>query len=117
MNIVISSIMVDDQEKALQFYTQKLGFVVKDDIPMGEHRWITLVSPGAPQGTELGLEPDSHPAAKPFKQALVEDGIPYTSFGVDSVEAEHARLAALGVVFVQPPVNLGPVSVAVFDDT
>jgi catechol 2,3-dioxygenase-like lactoylglutathione lyase family enzyme len=111
------SIMVDDQAKALRFYTEVLGFVKKREIPFGEHAWLTVVSPEAPEGTELSLEPDEHPAAKPFKQALVEDGIPYTSFAVDDVAAEHERLVGLGVRFTQPPIDMGAVTTAVFDDT
>ena len=96
MRIVVTSVLVDDQEKALQFYTDVLGFVKKNDIPMGEARWLTVVSPQDPDGTELLLEPDGHPAAGPFKEALVADGIPYTSFGVDDVKAEFNRLKGLG---------------------
>lgn len=117
MKIVVTSVLVDDQAKALAFYRDVLGFAPKHDIPMGEHRWLTLTSPGDTDGVELLLEPDGHPAAKPFKAALVADGIPYTSFAVDDVHAEHARLAAAGVRFTQPPVAMGPVSTAVFDDT
>jgi catechol 2,3-dioxygenase-like lactoylglutathione lyase family enzyme len=94
--ITVTSVLVDDQDKALRFYTDVLGFVTKNDIPMGEARWLTVVSPDDPDGTELLLEPDGHPAAKPFKQALVEDGIPFTSFGVDDVHKEYERLRALG---------------------
>jgi catechol 2,3-dioxygenase-like lactoylglutathione lyase family enzyme len=117
MRIVVTSVLVDDQEKALRFYTDVLGFVKKTDIPMGEARWLTVVSPQDPAGTELLLEPDGHPAAAPFKEALVADGIPYTSFGVDDVGAEFARLRGLGVVFTQEPLAMGPVTTAVFDDT
>ena len=117
MKINVMSIMVDDQAKALRFYTEVLGFVKKREIPFGEHAWLTVVSPEAPEGTELSLEPDEHPAAKPFKQALVEDGIPYTSFAVDDVAAEHERLVGLGVRFTQPPIDMGAVTTAVFDDT
>ncbi len=117
MKIVVTSVLVDDQEKALQFYTQVLGFIKKEDIPMGPFRWLTVVSPDDASGVELVLEPDQHPAAGPFKRALVEDGIPFTSFGVDDVQAEYERLIALGVRFTQPPTALGPVTVAVFDDT
>ncbi len=117
MRIVLTSILVDDQQKALDFYTTKLGFVKKNDIPLGEHRWLTVVAPSDPDGTELVLEPDSHPAAGPFKAALVHDGIPFTSFGVDDVRAEYERLRAAGVVFTQPPVDMGPVTTAVLDDT
>lgn len=113
----VMSVMVDDQRKALAFYTDVLGFVKKTEIPMGEVSWLTVVSPDAPNGMELSLEPDSHPAARPFKQALVEDGIPCTSFGVDDVQAEYERLSAKGVRFTQPPTNLGPVIVATLDDT
>jgi catechol 2,3-dioxygenase-like lactoylglutathione lyase family enzyme len=119
MRINLSSVLVDDQDKALRFYTQTLGFRKKHDIPVGggEYRWLTVVSPEDPDGTELVLEPDEHPAAKPFKSALVEDGIPFTSFEVRDVAAEHKRLVALGVRFTQPPTDLGAVITAVFDDT
>jgi catechol 2,3-dioxygenase-like lactoylglutathione lyase family enzyme len=117
MRIVVTSVLVDDQEKALRFYTDVLGFVKKADIPTGDARWLTVVSPEDPDGTELLLEPDGHPAAGPFKAALVEDGIPATSFGVDDVRAEFKRLEGLGVQFTQPPTEMGPVTTAVFDDT
>jgi catechol 2,3-dioxygenase-like lactoylglutathione lyase family enzyme len=117
MRINLASVLVDDQEKALRFYTDVLGFVKKHDIPMGEDRWLTVVSPQDPDGTELVLEPSSHPAVKPFKEALVADGIPYTSFAVDDVKAEYERLRGLGVRFTQEPVDMGPVTTAVFDDT
>jgi catechol 2,3-dioxygenase-like lactoylglutathione lyase family enzyme len=94
-----------------------LGFEKKTDIPLGEHRWLNVVSPEDPNGTELMLEPDTHPAAKPFKEALVTDGIPFTSFAVDDIAAEFQRLQALGVTFTQEPVAMGPVTTAVFDDT
>jgi catechol 2,3-dioxygenase-like lactoylglutathione lyase family enzyme len=117
MKIVMTSILVDDQDKALLFYRDVLGFKVKHDIPMGSHRWLTLVSAEQADGVELVLEPDQHPAAKPFKSALVADGIPFTSFGVDDVRREHDRLNKLGVRFTQPPVVMGPVTTAVFSDT
>ncbi|MXZ72195.1 MAG: VOC family protein [Acidobacteria bacterium] len=117
MRIHLASVPVDDQQKALRFYTETLGFQLKHNIPLGEHAWITVVSEEAPEGTELVLEPDEHPAVRPFKKALVEDGIPWTSFAVDDVEAEHERLLARGVRFVQPPTDLGTVIVAVFDDS
>jgi catechol 2,3-dioxygenase-like lactoylglutathione lyase family enzyme len=117
MKIVFASLLVDDQEKALCFYRDMLGFRPKMDVPLGEHRWLTLVSPGDPEGVQLVLEPDAHPAARPFKEALVADGIPFTSFAVEDIRAEHARLTGLGVVFTQPPVDMGPVTTAVFDDT
>jgi catechol 2,3-dioxygenase-like lactoylglutathione lyase family enzyme len=117
MKIVVTSVLVDDQAKALAFYTDVLGFVKKTDIPAGGARWLTVVSPDAPDGVELLLEPDAHPAAKPFKEALVADGMPYTSFAVDDVQAEFDRLSALGVTFTQRPTEMGPVTTAVFDDT
>lgn len=117
VRINLTSVLVDDQDKALRFYTEILGFTAKHDIPMGEHRWITVVSPDDPDGTELVLEPDGHPAVKPFKEALAADGIPFTSFAVDDVHAEFARLDALGVRFTQEPVDMGPVTTAVLDDT
>jgi catechol 2,3-dioxygenase-like lactoylglutathione lyase family enzyme len=117
MKIVVTSVLVDDLDKALRFYTDVLGFEKKQDISMGEFRWLTVVSPQDPNGTELLLEPDAHPAAKPFKEALVEDGIPYTSFGVDDVKADFERLSGRGVRFTQPPTDMGAVTTAVFDDT
>jgi catechol 2,3-dioxygenase-like lactoylglutathione lyase family enzyme len=117
MRITLTSVLVDDQAKALTFYTDVLGFEPKTDIPLGEHRWLTVVSAEAPDGVELVLEPDEHPAAKPFKAALVEDGIPFTSFAVDDVQGEYERLRGLGVRFTQEPTAMGPVTTAVFDDT
>ena len=117
MRINLTSIHVDDQERALRFYTRVLGFVTKNDVPMGEHRWLTVVSPEDPDGPELSLEPDEHPAVRPFKEALVEDGIPFTSFAVEDVPAEFDRLKGLGVSFTQEPAAMGPVTTAVLDDT
>jgi catechol 2,3-dioxygenase-like lactoylglutathione lyase family enzyme len=118
MRIYVTSVLVDDQEKALRFYTDALGFQKKTDIPVGGGaRWLTVVAPDAPDGTELLLEPDGHPAAKPFKAALVADGIPVTSFAVDDVQAEFKRLSGLGVRFTQEPLEMGGVTTAVFDDT
>ncbi|TRW45605.1 VOC family protein [Georgenia yuyongxinii] len=117
MKITHMSLFVDDQEKALAFYTDVLGFVKKTEIPMGDVKWLTVVSPEAPDGTELVLEPSNHPAVAPFREALIEDGIPFTSFAVEDVTAEHARLTALGVHFTQPPTEMGPVTTAVLDDT
>jgi catechol 2,3-dioxygenase-like lactoylglutathione lyase family enzyme len=117
MKIIVTSVLVDDQQKALRFYTQVLGFTPKEDVPMGQFRWLTVVSPGDLKGVELLLEPEQHPAAGPFKRALVEDGIPYTMFGVDDVQAEFNRLTSLGVRFTQPPTRMGPVTTAVLDDT
>jgi catechol 2,3-dioxygenase-like lactoylglutathione lyase family enzyme len=117
MRINVCSVLVDDQAKALAFYTNVLGFVKKTEVPVGEFSWLTVVSPEAGDGVELSLEPDQHPAAKPFKEALVADGIPWTSFAVDDVRAEFQRLEKLGVKFTQPPAEMGPVTTAVFDDT
>jgi catechol 2,3-dioxygenase-like lactoylglutathione lyase family enzyme len=117
MKIRLTSVLVDDQAKALEFYTDVLGFVKKSDVPLGEHRWLTVVSAEDPDGPELLLEPDGHPAAPPFKQALVTDGIPFTSFAVDDVQREFERLTGLGVRFTQQPTQMGPVMTAVLDDT
>ena len=117
MKITLTSVLVDDQAKAETFYTDVLGFVKKTEVPLGGHSWLTGVSPDEPDGVELVLEPDEHPAAKPFKQALVEDGIPFTSFAVDDVQKEYERLVGLGVRFTQQPTQMGPVTTAVLDDT
>ena len=117
MRINMCGVMVDDQARAHEFYTETLGFRVKHDIPVGKHRWLTVVSPAEPGGAELVLEPDEHPAAKVFKAAMVADGIPLASFGVEDIEAEHKRLEAAGVRFTQPPVDYGTAITAVFDDT
>ncbi|RSM71074.1 bleomycin resistance protein [Amycolatopsis sp. WAC 01375] len=117
IRINITSVFVDDQAKALDFYTEKLGFTKKHDVPTGDARWLTVVSPADPDGVELLLEPDGHPAAKPFKKALASDGIPFTQFAVDDVYAEVERLKGLGVEFTQDAVDMGPVVTAVFDDT
>ena len=117
MKIVVTSVFVEDQQQALEFYTGVLGFEMKHDIPLGEARWLTVVSPGDSNGVELLLEPSSHPAVGPFKRALVEDGIPFTSFGVANIQAEYERLCQAGVHFTQPPVLMGPVTTAVLDDT
>lgn len=117
MRINLTSVLVDDQAKALDFYTGVLGFTKAADVPMGPHRWLTVVSPEDPEGPQLLLEPDEHPAAKPFKNALLDDGIPFTSFAVTDVQAEYERLVGLGVQFTQPPTTMGPVTTAVLDDT
>jgi catechol 2,3-dioxygenase-like lactoylglutathione lyase family enzyme len=117
MKIHITSVFVDDQDKALKFYTEVLGFVKKTEIPLGDDRWLTVVSPDDPGSTELLLEPDRHPAVGPFKQALVTDGIPFASFAVDDVEVEYQRLRAMNVRFTQAPLSMGPVTTAVFDDS
>jgi catechol 2,3-dioxygenase-like lactoylglutathione lyase family enzyme len=117
VRITVTSVLVDDQEKALRFYTDVLGFVKKTEIPLGEHRWLTVVSPESPDGVELALEPDEHHGARAFKDTLVADGIPYTSFTVDDVHKEHERLTALGVRFTQEPTLMGQMTTAVLDDT
>ena len=117
MNITITSIFVDDQESALAFYTDVLGFEVRHNVPMGEHAWITVVSPSFPDGPELLLEPSSHPAVAPYRNALKQDGIPLAQFGVDDVKGEYERLTAKGVTFTQPPTDLGEYAIAIFDDT
>jgi len=112
----LTSVFVDDQDQALRFYTDVLGFEVRTDQPMGgEHRWITVGAPG--QDVELLLEPSGHPAVGPYRDALAADGIPLASFAVDDVQAEHDRLVAAGVRFLQPPTAVGPVTTAVLDDT
>jgi catechol 2,3-dioxygenase-like lactoylglutathione lyase family enzyme len=117
VRITLTSVLVDDQDKALTFYTEVLGFAPKHDVPMGKHRWITVVSPENPDGAELVLEPGDHPAVKPFQDALVADGIPFTAFAVDDVRAEFERMRGLGVRFTQEPTEMGPVTIAVLDDT
>ena len=118
MKIYVTSVSVDNQAQAHDFYTDKLGFVVvKNDIPMGEHRWLTVVSSEQPDGTELLLEPSEHPAVPPYKSALVADGIPVPSFQVDNLDAEHERLSRLGVALAQRPTDAGPARLAVLDDT
>ena len=117
MKIYITHVFVDDQEKAHRFYTDVLGFETKHDVPVGDDRWLTVVSPDNPAGPELLLEPDTHPAVPPFKDALVADGIPAASFEVADVAAETERLQERGVRFTQEPLQMGPVMTAVFDDT
>ena len=117
MKIHLSSVFVDDQDKALRFYTDVLGFAKKTEVPVGEDRWLTVVSPEDPDGTELLLEPAGHPAVKPYREALVKDGIPVTAFAVDDVHAEFNRLHGLGVRFTQEPLEMGQVTTAVLDDT
>jgi catechol 2,3-dioxygenase-like lactoylglutathione lyase family enzyme len=117
MRIHITSVFVDDQQKALEFYTGKLGFVVKNDVPLGQDRWLTVTAADDADGVELLLEPSRHPAAPPFQQALAADGIPFTSFAVDDCRAEYERLRDLGVSFTQEPAEMGPMVMAVLDDT
>lgn len=117
MKIYVTSIFVDDQQKAVEFYTEKLGFVKKNDIPLGEHRWLSLVGKDDPEGTELLLEPSVHRAVAPYRDALVADGIPATSFQVDNLDEEHQRLVNVGVTFTQAPTDTGNVKMAILDDT
>ncbi len=117
MRIHINGVYVDDQAAARTFYTQTLGFQIKHDVPLGEHFWLTVVSPEEPDGTEFLLEPSTHPAVKPYRDALKADGIPMTQFAVDDVQAEHDRLVELGVNFTMPPTEMGEQTMAVFDDT
>ena len=117
MKIQLSSVMVGDQDKALKFYTEILGFIKKRDIPVGEARWITVVSPEGPDNIELVLEPNSNPAARTFQKAIFEQGIPLTAFAVDDIQREYARLKQLGVEFTMEPTNMGMVTAAVLDDT
>ena len=117
MRIYVTSVFVDDQDKAEKFYTEVLGFRVKSDVPLGKNRWLTVVPKDDPEGTELLLEPSDHAAVKPYKDALVADGIAAHSFQVQDLDAEHKRLGALGVTFTVEPMDAGPVRMAVFDDT
>jgi catechol 2,3-dioxygenase-like lactoylglutathione lyase family enzyme len=117
MKITLNSVLVDEQEKALAFYTGVLGFVKKNDVPVGEFRWLTVVSPGGPDDVELLLEPNANPAAKTYQKAIFEQGIPLTAFAVDDIQEEYERLKERGVVFRTKPTKAGPVTIAVFEDT
>lgn len=117
MKIVVTSLFVEDQEEALEFYTKKLGFIKKHDVPTGEYRWITLVSPDEQNGTELLLEPNVHPAAKEYQKRISSEGIPATMFGVTDIHEEYKRLLENGVKFTMEPTKMGNVTIAVFDDT
>jgi predicted enzyme related to lactoylglutathione lyase len=117
MKIKVTSVMVSSQDKALKFYTEILGFVKKTEIPMGEHKWLTVVSAEEPDGVELLLEPMGFEPAKVFQQALFEAGIPWTAFNVNDIQKEYERLASLGVSFSMKPTRMGPATIAVFDDT
>ena len=117
MKIYITNVFVDDQEKALNFYTNILGFELKNDVPLGENRWLTVTNKNNPDGVELLLEPSVHRAVGPYKQALVEDNIPAASFKVDNLDTEYERLSALGVKFTQEPMEFGNVKMATLDDT
>jgi catechol 2,3-dioxygenase-like lactoylglutathione lyase family enzyme len=117
MRIKVTSLLVKDQEIALKFYTEVLGFVKKTEIPLGDHKWLTVVAGEQPDGVELLLEPMAFEPARIFQKALFEAGIPYTAFNVDDVQKEYERLSGLGVVFSMKPTKMGPATLAVFDDT
>ena len=117
MKIKLTSVFVDDQDKALKFYTEKLGFVKKHDIPLGEAKWLTVVSPEEPNGTELLLEPSSNPAAQNYKKSILGQGIPAAAFVVDDLQKEYAQLKKKGVEFTMEPTNMGTTTIAVLDDT
>ena len=117
MKIIVTSLFVDYQDRALEFYSETLGFVKKHDVPTGEYRWITLVSPHEQNGTELLLEPNVHPAAKEYQQKIFAEGIPATMFGVADIHAEYKRLIEKGVKFTMEPTKMGDFTIAVFDDT
>ena len=117
MKIIVTSIFVQDQDKALKFYSEKLGFVKKEDVPTGEYRWLTLVSPNDQDGTELLLEPNAHPAAKEYQKKLFAEGIPVTMFGVADVHEDYKQLMEKGVKFTMEPTRMGEITIAVFDDT
>jgi len=117
MQIKLTSIMVDDQDKALRFYTEVLGFRKKHDVPVGEYRWITVTSPEGPDDVELALEPNANPAGKAFQEAMFSQGIPITAFEVADIANEFARLTARGVAFIRQPTQAGPVTIAIFADT
>ena len=116
IKIILTSVLVDDQEKALKFYTEVLGFVKKTEFPAGKFRWLTVVSPDSPDGVELTLEPNENPIANSFQKGLYDSGIPLTAFGVDDIQKEYERMLKLGVVFKTKPTKTGPVTIAVFDD-
>jgi predicted enzyme related to lactoylglutathione lyase len=117
MKIRLNSVCVEDQDKALKFYTEVLGFIKNKEIPVGEFKWLTVVSPEEPDGTELVLEPNINPATKTFQSAIFKQGIPLTAFAVEDIQKEYERLKKLGVVFTMEPTQTGPVTIAVFDDT
>jgi len=117
MKVKLSSVIVDDQEKALLFYTGVLGFEKRNDIPMGDARWLTVVSPEAPDEVELLLEPGGNAAARAYQHALFSQGIPLTAFAVENIRNEYERMKKLGVVFRGEPQQMGPTAVAVFEDT
>ena len=117
MKMYLTSVYVDDQDKALKFYTEVLGFIKKSDFPVGQFKWLTVVSPEEPDGVELLLEPNDNPATRPFPKALFEQGIAATSFAVSDLQKEYERMKKLGVVWTQEPTPMGPATIAVFDDT
>ena len=117
MKIKVTSVMVDDQDKALKFYTEKFGFVKKTEIPLGDHKWLTVVSGEEPDGVELLLEPMGFAPARVFQKALKDAGIPLTMFNVNDIQAEYERLERSGVKFSMKPTQMGPATIAVFDDT
>ena len=117
MRIILTGVFVSDQDAAEKFYTESLGFVKKHDVPAGEYRWLTVVSPDDPDGTELLLEPNENPVAQTYQKGLFDQGIPANSFGVTDIHAECEKLKSLGVVFTMEPTEMGPVTIAVFDDT
>lgn len=117
MKIKLTSVIVDDQDKALKFYTEVLGFVKKTDIPVGKFKWLTVVSPDGPDDIELALEPNENPAAKTFQKALFEQGIPLTAFAVEDIQKEYERMKKLDVMFSKEPTKTGQVTIAIFDDT
>ncbi|PWU70002.1 VOC family protein [Gracilibacillus dipsosauri] len=117
MKIIVTSLFVNDQYKALAFYTEKLGFVKKEDEPAGEYRWMTVVSPDDQNGPEVLLEPNDHPAAKEYQKRIFEDGIPATMFGVADIYKEYERLKEIDVKFTMEPTKMGEMIIAVLDDT
>ena len=117
MRITLSGVFVEDQAKALEFYTNVIGFVKKEDIPVGQYRWLTVVSPQEPDGTELLLEPNENPAARTFQKSIFEQGIPATMFAVENIRAEFERLKSAGVTFTMEPTTMAGATIATFDDT
>ena len=117
MRITLTGVFVRDQDEAEKFYTETLGFVKKHDVPVGEFKWLTVVSPDDPDGTELLLEPNENPVAQEYQKGLFDQGIPAASFGVTDIRAEYEKLKSLGVAFTMEPTEMGPVAIAVFDDT
>ena len=117
MRITLTGVFVSDQDEALKFYTETLGFVKKHDVPVGEFKWLTVVSPDDPDGTELLLEPNENPVAQEYQKGIFDQGIPAASFSVTDIRAEYEKLKSLGVAFTMEPTELPNVTIAVFDDT